>query len=385
MFHSSRDRRVRAAVALIAIVGLAGSRLAADTRKVTVESLIYDLNNPDPLRREAAARQLGVARYRPATPKLVALARDPATPVRREVELALEAMDDPQALPGFIAFATDLDDDLRSRAVAALVNMHLPRTSGVGAALSKLTDLITSTSGQGVDVVVEPDVPVDPSVVDTLRARTVDSERGIRRTAVRGLGILRAKAAVPDLLQTLREDRDDSLRFEAARALHKIGDPSIADPFVSLLLASSENVRTELIATLGSLRFRGAVPELTRIVEQTARTDATRIQALSALADIADRSSLALFDQLKADPNALMRVYANEGIARTADASAKDGVSGARLVEKDARVRIAQAYALYRFGQNEYLEELTRGLKHAATRDLAREYLLETRSAAASQ
>src|SRR5262249_22557578 len=150
------------------------------------------------------------------------------------------------------------------------------------------------------------------AVVETLRARIGDSQRGIRRTAIRGLGILRARPAIPDLLQVVREDRDNGLRFESARAIRKIKDGSIADQLVQMLNANDDGVRNELITTLGTMRYRGAVAELTRILEQATRTDAPCILALAALADIADPASAPLFDRLKADKHPLMRLYANE-------------------------------------------------------------------------
>ena len=56
-------------------------------------------------------------------------------------------------------------------------------------------------------------------------------------------------------------------------------------------------------------------------------------------------------------------------------------ISAARLVEKSARVRTAQAFALLRLGQREFLDELIRALDRPTTRDLAKEYLQETPSA----
>jgi HEAT repeat protein len=377
----TRSPWLRCAVVAVAVLAILPreARLVAQTRQVPVESLIYDLKNPDAVRRQAAARELGAAKYRAATPNLVALAHDPVDAVRREVEFALEKMEDMQAIPGFIALASDPVNDIRSRAVVALVNVHLPRSTGVGAVLTKVGEMITLLPDRDVEIVVEPDVPVDPSVVTTLQERIGDSERGIRRTAIRGLGILRARAAVPDLLQVVREDRDDGLRLEGVRALWKIADPSVGDELVGLLNLNNEAVRHELIETLGFMRYRGAVPELTRIVEQAKKTDATRILALSALADIADPGSVPLFDKLKTDENEMMRVYANEGIARTADANQKTAISAARLVEKSARVRTAQAFGLLRIGESEYLDELVRALEPKSTRDFAREYLLETK------
>jgi len=146
-----------------------------------------------------------------------------------------------------------------------------------------------------------------------------------------------------------------------------------------MLNINGDSVRNELMATLGSMRDHGAVPELTRIVEQAKPTDAPRIVALAALADIADPSSVPLFERLESDRNDAIRLYANEGIARTTDSSRKTAIASARLVEKNARVRTAQAFALLRIGEHEYMDELIRALERSATRDLAKEYLLETR------
>jgi HEAT repeat protein len=382
MFLQARSQWLRlagcAAAALVIAPG-GGRLVAATNRQVSVESLIYDLGNPDADRRQTAARDLGVAKYKPATPNLVALAHDPEPAVRRQVELALERMEDIQALPGFIELASDAETDIRSRAVASLVNVHLPRSTGITSALTRFGEMINVVPERDLEIIVEPDVPVDPAVVTTLRARISDTDRGIRRTAVRGLGILRGHAAIPDLLQVVREDRDDELRFEGVRALWKINDPSVAPELVALLNVNNDSVRNELIETLGAMRYHGAVPELTRIVEQATRTDRARILALAALADIADAASAPLFERLKGDANEMIRLYANEGIARTADPGQKTAISAARLVEKSPRVRTAQAFALSRIGEREYLDELVRALEHKPTRDLAREYLLETR------
>jgi HEAT repeat protein len=376
-----RSARYAALAAAVLVLTSATAGLTASTRQVSVESLIYDLKNPDAVRRQAAAKELGAVKYRPAIPQLVPLAKDPVTAVRREVELTLENMDDAQTLPGFIVLASDVENDIRSRALASLVNLHVARAFGISAALMNFRERMIFRSDRDLETVVEPDVPIDPEVIDTLRARIGDSERGIRSIALRGLGILRARAAVPDLLQVAREDRDDGLRFEAVRALRKIGDASIASDLLGLLNISNDEVRRELIATLGSMRYGGALAELTRIVESEKKTDPARILALGALADLADPASVPLFERLKGDRDEALRLYANEGIARTATPAMKTDISAARLVEKSALVRMAQAFALLRLGQAEYLDELVRGLERRPTRDLAKEYLLETRGA----
>lgn len=378
MLVHTRAHWLRFAALVTLALALNPDALVAQTRKVPVESLIYDLKNPDPVRRQAAARELGAARYQAATPDLVELAHDPIATVRREVELSLENMADMRALPGFVAFASDLEDDIRARAVASLVSLHLPRVTGLTAKLVRLGELVMLSPEPDLEQVVEPDIPVDPIVISTLIARIGDLQRGIRRTAIRGLGILRAKPAVADLVRVVREDRDDGLRFDAARSLRKIGDASVGDELVALLNINGDAVRNELMETLGAMRHHGAVPELTRIVSSAARTDGPRVIALAALADIADPSSVPLFEQLRDDKNEPLRLYANEGLARTAMKENKTSISAARLTEKSPRVRTAQAFGLLRIGETEYLDELVRALDRDLTRGLAKEYLLET-------
>ena len=380
MFNRLRYLVIRPITLAIAVAVLtpAADGLAASTRQVSVESLVYDLNSPDPVRRQTAVKELGAVKHRPAIPQLVPLTHDPVVAVRRELELALENMDDMQTQPGFLALSSDAESDIRSRALASLVNLHVSRALGLTATLMNLRERVIFRSDRDLETIVEPEVPVDPAVVEALRARLSDSERGIRSIAIRGLGILRARPAVPDLLRIVREDRDDGLRFEGVRALRKIGDASVAGDLVALFNINDDDVRNELIVTVGSMRYRGAVAELTRIVDGAVKTDAARVVALSALADLADPSSSALFERLKSDRDDALRLYANEGIARTAAPEAKTEISAARLVDKNARVRMAQAFALLRLGQPEYLDELVRGLEHRATRDLAKEYLLET-------
>jgi HEAT repeat protein len=340
--------------------------------------LIYDLKNPDAPRRLAAARDLGTAKFQPAIPALLPLTEDTNASVRRQVELALEEMGDIGVLPGLVKFTADSEPDVRDRAVQALVNLHLPRATGPTAALAKLGNLMNPWSDEYSDAVVEPDVPVDPSVVTALRARMSDSEDKIRRHTSRGLGIVHAEPAIPELLVAVARDRNPEVRFEAVRAIRKIGDASAGDRLLPMLDLNMDRVRNEIITTLGSLKCRGAVADLTRVFEEGKPGERARILALSALADIADPSSRPLFLAAKTDRDVSIRLYANEGLARLGDSSLGTMMSADRLVEKNARVQAAQAFGLLRMDREEYLDELIRALERPTTRDLAREYLIET-------
>ena len=353
MRFQPRIRRVPATVSLalaVACTAVGAAPANAQTRPASTESLIYDLKNPDAPRRLAAARDLGLARSVAAIPALLPLAEDSDASVRRQVEIALEQMSDIGVLPGLVQFTADSEPDIRDRAVQALVNLHLPRATGPTVALLKLGNLINPWSDEYSDTVVEPDVPVDASVVDALRARMSDAEAGIRRNATRGLGIVRGEAAIPGLLVAAGQDRDPDVRFEAVRALRKIGNASVGEPLTPMLNLNMDRVRNEIITTLGSLKYRGAVPELTRIYEHGKPAERARTLALSALADIADPASRPVFLGSKADKDVAIRLYANEGLARLGDLSLGTVMSADRLVEKNPRVQTAQAFGLLRLG-----------------------------------
>ena len=366
------------ASATVALMTAPNTPVAAQQpRQVPVESLIYDRKNPDAVRRQAAAHELGIAKHVPATTDLAALSHDPNASVRREAELSLEQMNDISALPGFVQFSADDEKDIRARAIDALINLHLPHEKGTSAMLTKLTNILNHKLDDDDDAVVEPDVPVDPSVVRALRDRLSDRETSIRRQATRGLGILRADPGIPELVSVLREDRDDEVRFESARALRKIANPSVGERIVPVLDFNNDHVRNEVMTTLGALRYRRAVADLTRTFEQSKKTERSRSVALSALADIAEPSSAPLFQRFKSDKDETIRLYANEGLARLANPSTKTAMSGARLTEKSSRVQTAQAFGLLRMGQPEFLQELVRALGSSTTRELAKEYLQE--------
>ena len=89
-FQSRAQRLPLVLLATAALaVGPTGTRLAAQTqtqtRQVSVESLIYDLKNPDAPRRQAAAHELGDP---DALPRLQELTHDSDEDVARAAERA---------------------------------------------------------------------------------------------------------------------------------------------------------------------------------------------------------------------------------------------------------------------------------------------------------
>jgi HEAT repeat protein len=375
-------------VVALCLVLTSGSALAQKTtRQVPVDSLIYDLKNPDPERRKDAAIMLGNNRVQRATPELVAAAGDSVPAVRREIVTALDKMLDIRALPAFVQLSGDAEKDIRDRCILGIVNLYLPQESGLSVTLNRVANFFNPWSDEWADVVVETGIRVDPTAVVALRNRLQDPEESIRVKSLRALGILRGKEAVPAIVLALRDDRSNSVRFEAVRALRKIGDPSVARDIMNYISYNDEKVRNEAVYSLGRLRFSEAVPELTRIFEKQGSLPAKDIdkgyreQLLDALAFIAAPSSKDLFLKESRNPDDIIRLHAYEGLARLADPSMVSNISRERLNEKQRRVQTAQAYALYRMGRTEYLDEVVKALASRGTNNEARQYLIELKPA----
>ena len=123
----------------------------------------------------------------------------------------------------------------------------------------------------------------------------------------------------------LREDRSNTARFEAARALRKIGDPSVGDELLKLVTYTDPKVRNEVVFALGRLRYAPAVPELGRLYVRESAVPAKQMdrafreRLLGALAFIGDPSSKDLFMREKNATDLTLALHANEGLARIAD------------------------------------------------------------------
>jgi len=350
---------------------------------VAVDTLVQDLKSPVTSRRREAAKLLGDTRSQSAIPDLVAAASDSDVGVRKEIVIALNKMLDVRALPGFIKLCPDPDKEIRQRSMEGILTLYLPREEGLGATVNKVANFINPWSDEAGETVVEPGIKVDPGAIAALSDRLRDVDPGIRVQAARALGILKARPAVPSLLASLKDRQTNEFHFEAIRATRKTGDPSAARDLMNYLNYSDSKVRNEAIYTIGRLRYRGAVPELTRLYERETTLPAKVTDKafseflLDALAFIADPASKPLFEKEKQNPAETLRLHAYEGLARLADSSMVTNVTRAWLNEKEPRVRTAQAYAIFRMGRREFLDEVVNCLNSRGTSAEARMYLLE--------
>ncbi len=389
MLGERRRTHLVIGVLLLLSLPLPGVAVIQDkqTRQVSVDSLIYDLKSPDALRRKEAAISLGNNKIEKAVPDLVAAAGDSDPGVRREVVIALDKMLDIRALPAFVRLMSDPEKEIRDRCITGLINLYLPKEGGLVVTFGKVANFLNPWSDEWADVIVDSGIPVDRTAVAALAARMQDSDEGIRARAARALGILRGREAVQALVESLNNDRSNTVRFEVVRAFRKIGDPSVGKDLMNYISYSDSKVRNESVYALGWLRCKEAVPELTRLYEKESalpskQSDKTYRECLmNALALIADSSSRDLLIKESKSPDDVIRLHAFEGLARIGDASIVTDISRDRLQEKEPRIRTAQAYALYRMGRKEFLDEVVNALGNKKTSQEARQCLLELKPA----
>jgi len=139
-----------------------------------------------------------------------------------------------------------------------------------------------------------------------------------RAFAVKGLGALKDRAAVPQLLP-LASGSDRAVAIEAVRALGRIGDPAGAAPLVKIIQdrAAQSQLRVEAIGALGGIKAPG-VPDLLLDLLSDSAPD-VRAAALRAHAANDPENFVTVLSGLDADSNWTVRA-ALAGVLSSLDA-----------------------------------------------------------------
>ena len=107
-----------------------------------------------------------------------------------------------------------------------------------------------------------------------------------RANAARAVGILRGKAAVPDLIEAAHS-KDTDVIYESLVALQKIRDESAGPQIAFLLHDLDAKVQIAAIETTGLLLNKEAVPDLVDVLNHARDTKVKRA-ALTAIAMLPD-------------------------------------------------------------------------------------------------
>lgn len=360
-------------VLLAASASLALAPGSADTPSPAAEML----KSSDADTRAKGARQIGKNGDRKDLPALAGALQDPSDKVRREVVIALASFRQPEALDALVTAARDSDSDVRVLAVEGLVGYYSGQTPSPGFTGFVKKNYMRAKSALTNDTLrIDPGVRVEPKVISALEAALEDTNsiRGSREAA-RGLGILVAQPAVPELVKAAHS-LDVDLAREALNALAKIKDTAAGPGLVDLLNSPNTDVKQDAATTVGVLRTRAALPQLETMFEKD-RDKKTREVALQALAYLGDPVSDPTFIKALWSDNKKYRELGAEGLGRAGDAKALPEVEKALETEKNAEAKLAMQYALAALGQDSGLKALVNGLGSTLHGDIAETYLIE--------
>jgi HEAT repeat protein len=327
--------------------------------------------------RAKAAQDLGKEGDLSTIPALAEALSDPSSKVRREVVLALAQFHQSAALPPLEQATKDVDEGVRVLAVQCLVGYYtgvLPNTGFAG--FMKKNWQRAASHFQPDDTKIDPGIAVDPTVVTTLTGVMKDTRSNeASREAAKALGILMARAAVPDLVAAAHSS-DSDLAREALNSLSKIKDRDSGPQLVDLLDSPNKDIKRDACVTVGILRAKQALPKLQSIY-QTDPDQKDKVAAMQGLAFLGDKTSVPLFTQALTSDSKEMRQAAAEGLARAADPQSLGELQKAENLEKDAGPKLAIEFALAALGKEDALNDLISDLGSKLRGDVARSYVIE--------
>jgi HEAT repeat protein len=226
------------------------------------------------------------------------------------------------------------------------------------------------------DTKIDPGVAVDPTVISTLvGVMKGTGSNSASREAAKGLGILLAKTAAPDLVAAAHSS-DVDLAREALNSLSKIKDMDSGPKLVDLLDSPNKDVKRDASVTVGILRTREALPKLQTIFQSDPDVK-DKVAAIQGLAYLGDKISVPLFTPALWNDNKDIRQGAAEGLARAADPQCLSELQKAVLAENDAAPKLAMEFALAALGKDDALSDLVTELGTKVRGDVARAYLTE--------
>lgn len=324
---------------------------------ITILSLVsflsvsaFSQDQRDTKERARAARDLG-KKGEDAIPQLTPYLKDPDLSVRLEAVKSIDAIGGPKTVDPLVQATRDNDPEMQIRATDGLVNVYLPGylKTGISGSLSRAGNSVKAKFTDTNDQVIDAFVQVSPDAITALgRLATGGASTESRANACRALGILRGRAAVPNLVDALRS-KDDQVMYEALIALQKIRDTS-AGPRVTFLIHDlDERIQTTAIETVGLLRTQEASGDLRDVVDHPRNKKVLR-SALSALAMLGVPDNHPVFLRYLPDKDDQLRAAAAEGLARLKNPADKSTLEQDFMNEHKMNPRLSMAFALVALG-----------------------------------
>jgi HEAT repeat protein len=253
--------------------------------------------------------------------------------------------------------------------------------TGIAGSLQRAGNSLRAKFGDTNDQVIDEYVQVKPEVIQALgRLAAGGSSLESRATAARALGILRGQAALPQLIEAIRS-KDTIVMYEALVAVQKIRDPSVAPDIEFRLKDLDERVQIVTVETTGILRNRAAAPQLRDVLEHT-KSAKVRRAALTALSRLGDPADHPLFLRYLSDKEEAMRAAACEGLGRLTNPVDRVTLERFFSSERALNARLSAGFSLVLLGNLDNtdfspLRYLVNSLNQKSSKESARALLTE--------
>src|SRR5436190_3254881 len=149
-----------------------------------------------------------------AIPRLQEFLKNPKQDIRVEAVRQITDIGTQRSLDPLIEATRDNDPEVQIRAIDGLVNFYYPGylQTGFAASFKRVGTDIKGKFTDTNDQVIDPYVVVRPEVISALGALARGGgSMDVRANAARAIGVLRGKAAVPDLIEAAQSKNTDAI------------------------------------------------------------------------------------------------------------------------------------------------------------------------------
>jgi HEAT repeat protein len=318
-----------------------------------------------------------------AVPKVAEYLNSASVDTRIETVKQLIALGGKDTIDPLIRATRDADPEMQIRATDGLVNYYLPGyvRQGMTSTVVRVGGAIKASFKDSNDQIIDSFVIVRPEVIAALgQVARGGASLDARANACRAIGILRGRAALPDLVEALRT-KDNTVMYESLAAMQKIRDPQVGPKITYLLRDFDDRVQTTAIETSAALRNTDALPVLRTIVADPRNAKAQRA-AIAAIAMMPEATDRNLFLSQLGAKDERLRTSAAEGLGRIGNPADQPALEKAWHDEEKMSPRLGAAFALLLDGQNDLSEDspfqyLINTLNQAAYHEVAYAYLVE--------
>ncbi|MBU1868710.1 HEAT repeat domain-containing protein [Patescibacteria group bacterium] len=321
------------------------------------ETVIADLkeilatNQSEVLRSEAAQSLAFIKQDKAVAGLIYALENDPSSNVRSSAALSLGVSGNETAIPALINALNDSNNMVRTNALRGLGG--LKATTALPQIKAKLNDPDKHVRYTAAQIIKE--LGGKSEIADLLPALK-DEDTFVRESALETLKSLVSSEdtlIIPDLINTVVNDRDGQVSRAAAEVLIKIGPPAVAD-LITAYSSANKNARVHLAYALGEIGSPEAIPVLTKTLSSDHKTDA--INAAFAIYKLGDKDNMYNFIvNILQDENEYdgARESAAIVLGKMGDKRAVPALENA-LQDEELFVRGAAAIALYEITGKKY-------------------------------